>query len=129
MSPLTKYFGNVIDTYTRANAIEDGVLIDITNMAKEAGIKYPVAVTEAVWSTYIVPDDRSRAYGQSEDGRLWDTLWMFRIAARRTEGAIMYFKLYFIMKERLKKLVTLKAVVHPGDDMKPVITIMLPEED
>ena len=41
----------------------------------------------------------------------------------------MYFKLYFIMKERLKKLVTLKAVVHPGDDMKPVITIMLPEED
>jgi len=129
VTSLAEIFGNVIDTYTRAQAIEDGVLIDVTNMAKEAGIKYPVAVTEAVWSTYIVPDDRSRAYGQSEDGRLWDTLWMFRMAARRTEGAIMHFKLYFIMKERLKKLVMLKAVVHPGDDMEPVITIMLPEED
>ena len=129
MTSLTAHFGNVIDTYTRAQAIEDGVLIDVTDVAKKAGIKYPVALTNAVWFTYIVPDDRSRVQGQSENGRLWDTLWMFRIAARRTEGAIMYFKLYFIMKERLKKLVTLKAVVHPGDDMKPVITIMLPEED
>jgi len=88
-----------------------------------------VALTNAVWFTYIVPDDRSRVQGQSENGRLWDTLWMFSMAARRTEGAIMYYKLHFITKEKLKRLVTLKAMVLPGDNMEPVITIILPDED
>ena len=129
MTSLTAHFGNVIDTYTRAQAIEDGVLIDVTDVAKKAGIKYPVALTNAVWFTYIVPDDRSRVQGQSENGRLWDALWMFSMAARRTEGAIMYYKLHFITKEKLKRLVTLKAMVLPGDNMEPVITIMLPDED
>ena len=31
------FFGKVISTYTRAQAIEDGVLIDPGSMAKEAG--------------------------------------------------------------------------------------------
>jgi type I site-specific restriction endonuclease len=30
-------FGEVIYSYTRAQAIEDGVLVDVTDMAKEAG--------------------------------------------------------------------------------------------
>jgi len=36
------FFGNVISTYTRAQAIEDGVLIDPGSMAKEVGFKWPV---------------------------------------------------------------------------------------
>ena len=39
------FFGNVISTYTRTQAIEDGVLIDPGSMAKEAGFKWPVALT------------------------------------------------------------------------------------
>ena len=42
-----KLFGEVIYTYTRAQAIEDGVLIDATEMAKETGFKWPVALTAA----------------------------------------------------------------------------------
>ena len=33
------FFGNVISTYTRAQAIEDGVLVDVSGMAMEAGFK------------------------------------------------------------------------------------------
>ena len=33
------FFGKVISTYTRAQAIEDGVLIDVGSMANEAGFK------------------------------------------------------------------------------------------
>ena len=33
------FFGNVISTYTRAQAIEDGVLVDAGCMANEAGFK------------------------------------------------------------------------------------------
>ena len=42
-------FGNVIYSYTRKQAIEDGVLVDITDVAKEAGIKYPVAITSTAF--------------------------------------------------------------------------------
>ena len=45
----------VIFSYTRAQAIEDGVLIDLTEWAKETGFRYPVACTTAVWNDYVAP--------------------------------------------------------------------------
>ena len=42
--PQNPLFGPVIYAYTRAQAIEDGVLADVTETAKEAGFKLPVAV-------------------------------------------------------------------------------------
>ena len=54
---MHEVFGEVIYSYTRAQAIEDGVLIDVTRMAQEAGFKYPVAITASVWHEYIVPND------------------------------------------------------------------------
>jgi hypothetical protein len=35
----------LIHAYSRSQAIEDGVLIDATATAREAGIRYPVALT------------------------------------------------------------------------------------
>jgi len=35
--------------YTRDQAIEDGFLVDVSDMAREAGFKWPVAVTRRVW--------------------------------------------------------------------------------
>lgn len=120
---------DIIHSYTRAEAIEDGVLIDASAMAAEAGIKYPVAITANAWETYIRPDDRSRAEGQSEAGRLWDVLSVFRYAARNTVGDVRHFSVLFIMKARQRRFGTFKAVCGPGDNGEPVITIMLPEED
>jgi hypothetical protein len=125
---LHEIFGKVIHSYSRADALEDGYLVDVSETAREAGIKYPVAMTRTVRDGYITPDPRSVPYGQSESGRLWDTLWMLRNAARRG-GTEILFQLYFIMKERQRRLITLKAICGPGDDAEPVITIMLPEED
>ena len=39
--------------YTRADAIADGVLNDVSEIAKEAGIRYPVAMTSAAWSECV----------------------------------------------------------------------------
>jgi hypothetical protein len=126
---ITDLFGPAIYSYTRAQALEDGVLVDAGSMAQEAGFRFPVALTQAVWERYIVPDERARRLGQSESGRLWDTLWMAKAAARAAQGQAVYFRLYFIMKARQRRLVTLKALCGPGDQGEPVITIMLPEED
>ena len=35
---------------SRAQAIEDGVLVDVSDIAKEAGFRYPVALTSALWA-------------------------------------------------------------------------------
>lgn len=120
----------VVYAYTRKQAIEDGVLVDVSEMAREAGFTIPVAVTRGVWADYIVPDPRARQWGQSESGRLWDTLYMGRLAARAGRGRdTIFYRLYFIMKEKQRRLITLKIKIHPGDAGEPVITIMKPEED
>lgn len=118
----------VIYRYTRKQALEDGVLIDVSETAREAGIIYPVAITGTAWWSYVVPCERDRELGQSEKGRLWDVLWMFRNAAIQNAGDMMLFKVYFMLFCN-QELVTLKAVCGPGDEAEPVITIMLPEED
>ena len=106
--------------YSRKQAIEDGVLVDVSEMAREAGFTIPVAITEKVWHEYIVNEEE----GQSTEGRLWDTLWMLRMAIRKGGGStITYSVLYG------DKIIKLKAVCGPGDNFEPVITIMLPNED
>ena len=65
-------FGEVIHSYTRAQAIEDGMLIDVSEMAKEAGFRMSVAVTARVWAQCIeVP---AKVQAQDEMGRLWDVV-------------------------------------------------------
>lgn len=46
MSSVADIFGDVI--YTCAQAIEDGELVNVSKMAKQAGFKIPVAVTRPV---------------------------------------------------------------------------------
>lgn len=124
-------FGEVIHTYSRAQAIEDGVLVDVSETAREAGIKFPVAVTRRVWDELVTPDPRSvESMGQSIRGRLWDTLWMLFVAARMSGNKSMFhYKVIYILKKAQRRTVTLKAVCGPGDDAAPVITVMFPDED
>lgn len=44
---------DVIFAYARSEALADGVLVDVSDMAREAGFRYPVAVTQAVWADII----------------------------------------------------------------------------
>lgn len=43
---LEDIFGPVIHSYTRSQAIDDGVLVDVTATAQEAGFKVPTALTQ-----------------------------------------------------------------------------------
>ena len=121
-------FGPVISTYSRAQAIADGVLIDVSQMAEKAGIKYPTAVTSAVWHEFVeVPEGVD---GQDELGRLWDIFNMFRVAAKCPNGSTeLLFEVVVKNDNTAPKLVNLKAIFGPGDTPDPVITIMQPDED
>ncbi len=119
----------LIHRYTRAQAIEDGVLIDVSTVAREAGITYPVALTRAAWERCVtVPPG---VLCQDESGRLWDVLTMFRLAARNASGDRLTFGVHVRNSNRPWKppVVRFKAVCGPGDDTAPVVTIMLADED
>lgn len=117
----------VIHAYTRADALRDGVLVDVSKVAAEAGITWPVAVTAAVWGRYVrVPPGVEH---QDEAGRLWDVVFMLAMAARTRPAHELLYRLYVRNDNRRPRAVTLKAVCGPGDQGEPVITVMLPEED
>ena len=120
---------DLIYSYIRAQAIADGVLVDVTETARKAGILFPVAVTAGLYNQYIVPDKPSKLHCQSTEGRLWDTLWLFRYAAGGFSGDLLFYEVLYVMEGREMNKVKLKALCGPGDNGEPVITIMLPEED
>ena len=130
------FFGDVISTYTRAQAIEDGVLIDISPIAKEAGFKWPVAMTAGAWADCVAWSDRdseTQVY-QDESGRLWDVIFMAfqAICLSREVDDRLLFRLYRVPRDgRLMEaeLTTLKLMVGPGDRGEPVMTILLSNED
>lgn len=135
MDSMTEIFGEVIYAYTRAQAIEDGVLVDVTQTAREAGFRLPVAVTSAVWSNLIQPSEALAGWGQSVQGRLWDVLFLlhWQIKVHPEAQSELRFKVIFLIERRGREpkheTVTLKALIGPGDAGEPVITIMYPEED
>jgi len=130
-------FGEVIHTYTRAQAIADGVLVDVSDTAREAGFRWPVALTRAAWENCVAwseDDNRRQAY-QDESGRLWDVLWMAANAIRNatpSDDQELLFQLHRVPRDGRTteaSLVTLKLVAGPGDTVEPIVTIMLPREN
>ncbi len=74
---------DLIYAYTRSQALADGVLVDVSQMASEAGFRYPTAITADLHAR-ITPNEREKALGQSYEGRLWDVVFLASFAARRS---------------------------------------------
>jgi hypothetical protein len=129
------FFGEPILVYTRAQAIEDGALIDVSQVAHEAGFRLPVALTTAVWADCVAWDDTDsrRQTAQDEAGRLWDVIWMACLAGRRArESQRVAFQVYRVRRGGRgirARLTTLHMCIGPGDNAAPVITILMPNED
>ena len=124
-------FGPVVFAYTRKQALADGMQVDVTKTAQEAGIRLPVFLTRAVFDDYVTVPPNVTA--QDEAGRLWDVIWMTRFAIQRSHGHTdrLPVALYVRNDNRAAKLVKLVAQCGPLDidDPAPCITIMMPDED
>ena len=128
---VTDICGPVVYTYSRSQALADGCQIEVSKVAEEAGIRFPVFLTRAVYNRYIsLPPDVT---GQDEAGRLWDVLWMLRFAIRKAQHgqARLPFALYVRNDNKAPQLIKLVAMCGALDidDPQPAITIMLPDED
>lgn len=122
---------STIYSYSRAQAMEDGVLVDLSAWARETGFTIPVACTAAVWNQHIVPPGDTQKIGQSERGRAHDLLWMLYVAIRKQPGAAdrLLCDVIFLDAAGKAQTVTLKAICGPGDQGEAVMTIMTIEED
>ena len=126
-------FGPVISSYSRAQGIEDGILVDVTEWASAekgflGGFTCPVAVTRSVWSDLenIPP---SKKGWQDLRGRAHDLLFMASLAARKANsktGGVLFGMILYVGR-RSKQVYKLHA--GPGDDGKLVITISQRNED
>ena len=115
-------FGELIFSYTRAQALEDGVLVDVTESSacRGSGYRYPVALTIALHSDLTVGQGKSP---ETFDARLWDVLWMSSQAGKRVDGSDVYFRV-----KVGRRVLRLRANCGPGDNHEPVITIGYPED-
>ena len=120
----------VIHAYTRAQALEDGVLADISELGREAGFKFPVAVTQGVWEV-LNPTNELKAAGQDLKGRIWDLLTVLRYSIRSASNtdAIPFAPSFLREPGQKVRPVEMWAKCGPGDDAEPVITVMLKGED
>ena len=124
-------FGAIVYTYTRAHAVADGFQVDVTKTAQEAGIRFPVFITRAVYAAYVtVPPD---VEAQDEAGRLWDIMTLLRHAIRKSQPGQnrLPFALYVRNDNRRPRLVKLIATCGAldFDDPTPAITIAMPDDD
>ncbi len=129
MAPTESPWDKVVYQYTRKQSLADGFQVDVTSVAQEAGLRFPVFMTRSVYDTYVkVPPG---VQCQDESGRLWDILWMLRCQIGKSQGDRLIFSLWVRNDNRGAKPVTLKAQcgARDIDDPSPAITIMLTTED
>ena len=131
----------LISRYSRAHALAVGVLIDLSTIGREPGLRFPVAITRAAWEAWIgwTDDDTKRQTYQDEPGRAWDVVHMLAVKLRavtrsRPNDAHSDIKFQFYAVPRggrgtRPRLTTLKCICGPGDDAKPVLTILTLTED
>lgn len=130
---LFEIFGAPISTYTRAQAIDDGLLVDFTDPESDTGevcrqhYKHPIACTAAVFEIMRKAVENPR-YSNDYKGVLHDMLWMSRVMGRKLDESTVLFRVIITGAGR-SKYHDFKLQVGPGDQGEPVITISLPNED
>lgn len=127
---MTELFGEAIHTYTRAQAIEDGVLVDLRAVAPDVcALHYsaPVACTAAVWAI-IDKAVKNPRWCNDVPGVVHDMLWMSRVSGARLDGFTKIFRV-IIRGAGRRSTFTFKLAASPDENGVPCLTVMLPEED
>jgi hypothetical protein len=116
-------FGETIYSYSRKQAIEDGVLVDLSQIDSiKQHWKYSFACTEVVW---LIIEKALEHPGQDVSGICHDICTMAKLALKNDDVADQVFFSVIIGAQTNK----LKLHCGPGDTPTPVLTLMLPYED
>jgi hypothetical protein len=114
-------FGPMIVSYSRADAIRDGVLVDVTELARKAGFKIHTVMTCGVVQAVAGQFDRDEAKQAALLAVLQELhqVTLHNIVSGRDSDRV-FFDI---------GLAKLWALCGPGDQGEPVLTVMLEGED
>ena len=122
----------IIHSYTRQQAIADGVLVDLSSSFPNETrmFKWNVCCTDTVWN---IIERASEADGCEVAVYVWDVCYMACTMIQHAKNAgqqELFFKVCLPLRERGTER-RLKLVCGPTsfDDPSPCLTIMLPGED
>lgn len=130
-----------IHSYTRQQAIEDGVLVDVTEWAGPKGIMGGLdlawAVTREVFEQIEAIPERLEGLADVR-GRAHDVLWLATLTLagvlRRARPGVdasgrWAFRVILPVKGSRKQTQTYHVALCGGDDGRGAATVMLPEQD
>jgi hypothetical protein len=119
---------DIIHTYSREEALADGVLVDVTELATKAGLRYPVALTQCLWNRLSTDgDDELGVVQKLAEGILFLAVRAIR-SAPDGDGSVIEFPALFGESLVGAEVSIVRMVVGPGDNFEPVITIGFPED-
>ena len=136
----------MISAYSRRQAIEDGVLVDlcqhptperpelddVRRIVRRAGFKLHVAMTATAFSDAVAPIGGELPAGETVLTRVCDVLAALkdavRAAGRRGRDQV-HFRVTVADAYGERRVVRLWCLCGPGDEGEPVLTIMLEGED
>ena len=113
---------------TRSKAIRDGLLLDISPVARSAFIEVPMAISPGLWRA--LADD---APLRLEDPRLLSLCWTLLLTIVTTTATRQEFLPFchtlWWEAQILDRRVKLKLITHAGDGPGPVMTVLEHDED
>lgn len=130
-------FGPVIHSYTRAEAITDGVLVEVPEIAsRAAGFKVPMAMTATAWGATVGFGTDLAELLAKATAVLAAAMLEYRQSEHRARmglgepvGDCLFFAYDAEREDGGVDVVQLKMQIGPGDNGEPVGTVMLQGED
>jgi hypothetical protein len=113
----------------RQEAIQAGILIDVTEDAKQLGLTFPVTVTKPLWDIGIAPLPGLSEQDKAE--RLRDVLMAFRLrlAGQTTLSPLIDFPAMLALPPGgVPQPVPLFALIQPDEQNRATATLLLPNE-
>jgi hypothetical protein len=113
----------------RQQAIQAGILIDVTADAKKLGLTFPVTITKPLWEVGIAP--LATMSEEDKSARVRDVLMAFRLrlAGQTTLSPLIDFPAMLAMPPgAVPQPVPLFALIQPDEENRAMATLLLPNE-
>ncbi len=114
---------------TRAEAIQAGVLVDVTDQAAEMGLTLPVGMSKSLWEFGITGSDTIPE--EMHSGRLRDLLMALRIHLSLHSVVLPISQFPAVLSfppQTTPQICAISAVVQAHLSNEPVMTLFLPSE-
>ena len=122
--------------YSRGNLLGNGLLVDVTEIARKQGIEYPVAMTAGL-AQKLQPNQFLSTFGIKFNDRIKNVLNILkgyfipqRGGYEDLPGEKVAFPFIILDGPLIEEnLITIQALIHEGDTGEPVITLTSLKED